>query len=293
VGAGSGSGAEFAAVYLRQLLSQAGPYRRVWQRYASRWRSGEVTALNQAAVAQVLARHIWEVGEADDRHALPRGLKDRVARALHGEVLSPRTLRLFIDAFAISDSEANRLWLLLGSPVYEAPYVIAAYPEAGFRTLLLHEFCFVGADGTVRERRTMQVIRAVERGVDRCAVANDGDLGAVEVVRGGRYVGGDIEFGRELAAGETASFEYRVLFGAGRSAQPQTFRRSAMRRIDNVEMRVQFDARKLPSRVSWNTWSGIDGPVRTEQPLALDDDCSVHHYLPRLEAATVGFCWCW
>ena len=297
-------GAQFAAAYLRQLLGQAGPYRRIWQRYAFRWRGGSTAGeVNQAAVAQVLARHIWEVGEADDHHALPRGLKDRVARALRGEVLSPRTLRLFVDAFGMSESEANRLWLLLGTPVYDAPYVLATYPEAGFRTLLLHEFCFVGADGAPREQRTIQVIRAVARGVDRCEVHVDSDVGVIEVIRGGRAtgltVGGDgqqvktdIELGRELAPGETASFEYRVLF-AGRCERPPMFRRSVVRRIDNVELLVQFDARKVPSRVSWTTWHGIDGPVRSEHQVHLDDDFSAHHYLPRIEAATVGFCWHW
>ncbi|MGH8891173.1 MAG: hypothetical protein ACRDV3_15600 [Acidothermaceae bacterium] len=297
----SNTGAQFAAAYLRQLLSQPGPYRRSWQRYAFRWRSS-VGAVNQASVAQVLARHIWEAGDGDDRHTLPRGLKDRVARALHGEVLSPRTLRLFIDAFGFNESEVNRLWLLLGAPVYEAPYVLATHPEPGLRTLLLHDFCFVGADALVKEQRTIQVIRAVERGMDRLVLPVDADARLVEVVRGGRagpIVIGDaggltaaIEFGRELRPGDTASVEYRVLFG-GSAARPQTFRRSALRRVDNVEMRVQFDPRRLPSSVSWKTWSGIDGPVKSERVLQLDDDCSAHHYLPRLESATVGFCWCW
>lgn len=299
--ASKSSGAQFASAYLCQLLSQPGPYRRAWQRYAFRWRGG-TGQLNQAAVAQVLARHIWEAGDDDDHLALPRGLKDRIARALRGEVLSPRTLRLFVDGFGFTEAEQNRLWLLLGAPVYDAPYVLASYPEAGYRTLLLHEFCFVGADGLAREQRTIQVIRATEPGVDRCCVPVDPDASAIEVVRGGRTTplgageqaraAVEIEFGHALAPGETASFEYRVLL-AGRISRPPMFRRSAMRRIDNLELRVQFDARKLPSSVSWSTWRGIDGQLRSEHRVDLDDDCSVHHYLPRLEAATVGFCWKW
>jgi len=297
----SNTGAQFAAAYLRQLLSQPGPYRRSWQRYAFRWRSS-TGAVNQASVAQVLARHMWEAGDGDDRHALPRGLKDRVARALHGEVLSPRTLRLFIDAFGFNESESNRLWLLLGAPVYEAPYLLATQPESGLRTVLLHDFCFVGADGVVKEHRTIQVIRAVARGIDQLVLPVDSDARLVDVVRGGRagpLVVGEggrlnvaIEFGHELAPGDTASVEYRVLFGGGITSSPM-FRRSATRRVDNVEMRVQFDPRRLPSAVSWNVWSGVDGRIKSERAVGLDDDCSAHHYLPRLESSTVGFCWRW
>jgi len=297
-----GYGAQFAAAYLRQLLSQGGPYRRAWQRHAFRWRGGVPGEINQAAVAKVLARHVWEAGEADDHHALPRGMKDRVARALRGDVLSPRTLRLFIDAFGMTDSEAGRLWLLLGAPVFDAPYLTVTYPETGYRTMLLHEFCVVGPEGAPREQRTIQVIKAVEPGVDHFTVHVDPGVSAIEVIRGGRAgplsisdgagVKAEIEFGRKLAPGETASFEYRVLF-AGGVERPPVFTRSASRRIDNLELRVQFDPHRLPSSVTWNTWRGVDGPLRAEQPVELDDDYSAHRYLPRVEAARVGFAWRW
>jgi hypothetical protein len=303
MGAGaSTSGTIAAATYLRYLLGQCAPYRRAWQRYASRWRRLERDELNQAAIAHVLARHIWDVGDADEHHLLPRGLKDRVARALHGDVLSPRTVRLFIDAFGFSDLEANRLWLLLGTPVHEAPYVMKTYPETGHRTMLLHDFCVIGHDGLLREHRAIQVIRAVEAGIDRYRVELGGDVAAVEVLRGGRagplapagegQAAVDIEFGRPLAVGETASFEYRVLFG-GLTPRPPQFRRSAQRRLDNVEIRLQFDARRPPSRVFWTVWRIGDGSVKSEESVALDDECSVHRYVARLQAAAVGFTWAW
>ena len=297
-----GRGGPFAAAYLRQLLLVSGPYRRAWQRYAFRWRRGDPGEINQAAVAAVLARHLWEIGEADDQQALPRGMKDRVARALRGEVLSPRTLRLFIDAFDISDVEASRLWMLLGAPAVDAPYVMTTYPETGFRTMLLHEFCVVGADGRPREERTIQVIRAVDPGIDRYRVALDADASAIEVVRGGRagpmtvrddgQISADIEFGRKLVPGETASFEYRVLF-AGGIRRRTAFTRSALRRVNGLELRVQFDPHQLPSAVSWCVWRGTDGPLRAEHAVELDDDYSAHRYLPRLEASKVGFIWRW
>lgn len=82
--------------------------RRRWQVRAVRHRGGTV---NQAAVAQVLAEWMWERGEACEADTLlPRRLKDRVSRALSGEYLPPQTLRIFIDAFDMTDSVAHQLW---------------------------------------------------------------------------------------------------------------------------------------------------------------------------------------
>ena len=69
-----------AAGFLHELLAQQGPYRRLWERDVVRSRPGEIT---QLAVAQVLARYLWSHPRAaGDADALPRQLKDTVARAL-------------------------------------------------------------------------------------------------------------------------------------------------------------------------------------------------------------------
>ena len=46
-----------AAEYLRELLLRPGRPRRTWEQYAERTRQGQV---NQLAVAEVLARHLWQ-----------------------------------------------------------------------------------------------------------------------------------------------------------------------------------------------------------------------------------------
>ncbi|MFY9773018.1 MAG: hypothetical protein WAK28_00410, partial [Trebonia sp.] len=46
-----------AAEYLRELLLRPGRPRRTWEQYAERTRHGQV---NQLAVAEVLARHLWQ-----------------------------------------------------------------------------------------------------------------------------------------------------------------------------------------------------------------------------------------
>src|SRR5215469_11205112 len=96
-----------AAAYLRELLLRPGRYRRRWEQYAERSRPGQV---NQLAVAEVLARYRWSHPRADgDADVLPRQLKDTVLRALSGKMLSRATLSLFIDAFAFTEADTDRL----------------------------------------------------------------------------------------------------------------------------------------------------------------------------------------
>src|SRR5215469_17348739 len=99
-----------AAEYLRELLLRPGRPRRTWERYAERTRQGQV---NQLAVAEVLARHLWRhPRRAGDGDLLPRQLKDTAGRALSGRLLSRVTLELFMDAFALPDVERDQLWRL-------------------------------------------------------------------------------------------------------------------------------------------------------------------------------------
>ena len=104
-----------AAEYLRELLLRPGRPRRTWEQYAERTRHGQV---NQLAVAEVLARHLWQhPRRRGDGDLLPRQLKDTAARALSGRLLSKATLDLFIDAFALPAAEQDQLWRLWeGSP---------------------------------------------------------------------------------------------------------------------------------------------------------------------------------
>ena len=45
-----------ASDYLQQLLLKPGGYRQSWEQYVSRERRGTI---NQLAVAEVIARHLW------------------------------------------------------------------------------------------------------------------------------------------------------------------------------------------------------------------------------------------
>ena len=166
-----------AAEYLHELLLRPGRRRRTWEQYAERTRPGQV---NQLAVAEVLARYLWQhPRRRGDGDLLPRQLKDTAARALSGRMLSRSTLELFIDAFALPDAEQDQLWRLWeGSPRVRmltgtrairpdtAERVTALLGPPGHQTVSLHDHAFVRADGRIGGVRTIQVIEALRDGLD-------------------------------------------------------------------------------------------------------------------------------
>lgn len=96
------------AAVLREILLGDLTCRRRWQRHAQR--SGAQVP-NQAGVAWVLALTLWDRGDvAESRRTLPRSLKDRVSRALSGQLVSPSTLALFVEAFDMSEEQERGLY---------------------------------------------------------------------------------------------------------------------------------------------------------------------------------------
>ena len=99
---------------LRTFLLTHPPARRRWQARIVR----QVPGLNQAAVCQVLGRHLVDIGERPC-WAPDRALKDTVSRALAGR-LTGRTLQHFIDAFDLTPDQAQQLWASMGGGWDEA-----------------------------------------------------------------------------------------------------------------------------------------------------------------------------
>lgn len=94
--------------HLSAILLSDPRCRRKWSRHGIRRSPAE---LHQAAVATVLAQWLWESGEVDViDDDLPRRLKDTVSRALTAERVSPRTLRLFVEAFDLTEEQQDELW---------------------------------------------------------------------------------------------------------------------------------------------------------------------------------------
>jgi hypothetical protein len=308
-----------AAAYLRELLLRPGRYRRRWEQYAERSRPGQV---NQLAVAEVLARYRWSHPRGPgDSDVLARQLKDTVLRALSGKMLSRATLTLFIEAFGFTDAEADRLRRLaagssrisvLSGPRAMRPDLMAEVADVfgppNYQTVSLHDHVTVGADGLITRARTLKVIEATADDVDRIPFIHDTDAVILEVGQGCQGISGrlhqlredvfttDILLAKKLSLGETLTLEYWNSFhylDERMDARKREYRRAAMRRAENFDIRVEFHPGRLPRGVWWAVWDGVDGDVIDEEAVVLDSQHSVHRYMRSLERTVVGFHWAW
>lgn len=313
--AGRPDGRLAASDYLRELLLRPGGYRLAWERYATRERRGTV---NQLAVAEVLARYLQSAPRtASDPMVTPHQLKDTVSRALTGRLLSRSALGLFIDAFGLSEHEAGRLWRLWNGAVTIGVMtgthavsvgaeqdVDAAIGPRRHQTLALHDHVWVGPDGQIDRQRTMHVIEAMEPGVDRIPFVCDTNVLTLEAGQGCkelagqvRRIGGDIfateiVLSRTLDIGETLTLEYWLSYRwPPDEPAAREYRRAGMRQLHNLDMRLEFDPARLPSRVWWAHWDGADSSVLEREVVTLDSQNSVHRYLRSLERTAVGFYW--
>jgi hypothetical protein len=295
-----------ASSHLLQVLTRPGPCRRRWEQRVTRRRA---ETINQRAVCRVLADWLFHEGYEVSSDSL----KDRVARALHGEVLSPETLRWFIGAFDVPKEDADVLWArMLGTSatqvravtgLLELPSIRASIGKATeYQTRSLHERHRLGTDGLPLDHRTSHVVEALSDGLDRYPYRFDTNAAAVEVMEGGtagplyrlsdELFAVDIVLARPLRAGETASLEYRTVFDY-REPPTTEFRRAVLRRLESLKIRVEFHPNRLPSELYWAEWEGVDGPISRQEEVALDDQHSVHRYLTAVERAVVGFHWQW
>lgn len=76
-------------------------------------------------------------------------------------------------------------------------------------------------------------------------------------------------------------------------ARKRQYRRAAMRRAENFDIRVEFHPRRLPRQIWWAVWDGVDGDVIDAEGVALDSQHSVHRYMRSLERTVAGFPWDW
>ena len=278
--------------------------------YADRWQAHigrrQAHALHQSAICQVIAEYLWanDLQPAGDED-LPRKLKDRVYRALGGQSLSLGTLRWFIEAFEMTPEDTAALLRLAGSQASGGTVLGGSVvgpgvlPPRRHSTVSLHEWHRVGPDGLPESHRTVHVIRANES-LDRYPYIFDPDAAGVRVVQGGRagppyrldngLYAVDIMLTKPLEVGETASMEYETTFWY-RTPPAQEFRRASSGRIENVDLRVQFHHLRLPARIWWSEWPALDLPPTVSEPVALDNDKSVHRYLDMIERTVVGFRW--
>jgi hypothetical protein len=312
-------GRQAASAYLQQLLLKPGKYRQEWEQYVSRERRGTI---NQLAVAEVVARHLWVSPRSPaDEGVTPHQLKDTISRALTGRLLSRSALTMFINAFGFSEHEASRLWRLWNGsaaisvmtgthavPMMAEQSLAQALGPRRHQTLSLHDHLYIGADGRIDRGRTMQVIEATEQGVDRIPFLCDTKTLTLEVGQGGKELSGevrqvgedvfttDIMLARTLDLGETLTLEYWTTYrypGDPADASEREFRRAVIRHIDNLDMRVEFHPEKLPVKLWWARWDGVEGSVLEQEEVTLDSQFSAHRYLRSLDRSVAGFYWQW
>lgn len=306
-----------AAEYLRQLLLKPGGYRDAWQRQVARPRDG---VINQLAVAEVIVAHLRSAPDRPaDRHMMPYQLRDVVSDALSGRHLSMDSIALFAGAFGFSGHESDRLRCLrMGSArigVFSGSQALPAERELTdvlgprkHQTLSLHDHVYVGADGRIDRARMLQVVEAIQQGVDRIPFLCDTNVLTIEVGKGGKELSGEVRqlrqdvffteilLSRTLDLGETHALEYWLTYRFPGDLTDQTeceFRRAVMRQVANLEMRIEFDPDRLPARVWWAHWDGVDGAVVDREAVTLDWQHSAHRYVQSVDKTVIGFQWSW
>ena len=287
---------------LRQLLADHPRYRRRWQQASRRPTPGDLISV--AAVSRVVVEHLWDSGQRPETTS-DRAVRDRVRRALNGQLCSPETLGWLLEAFQMTDAEERELSGLLRRDL--KPRGASGHlrrgtlPAVQHRTRSLNEFHVLGADRLPTRHHTVQVIEALVADYEVYPYRFDTPCARVTVIQGG--VAGpvypmaegiwavDITLTRPLQTGETTSVVYDTRFAYDEPPAPE-FRRAALTRVDSVNLKVTFDRAALPAAVWWAQWDLGSEPV-DEHLVDLDAQHSVERFLPLLDSSIVGFRWEW
>ena len=143
------------------------------------------------------------------------------------------------------------------------------------QTLSMHDHVYVGFDGRLSATRTLQVVEALVDGLDSIPYLYDtnaltletgqgcGDpSGSLYQIRAGVYTT-DIPLAKVLARGETLTLEYLTSYsypGDLDDPQERNFRRAALGRLENFDLRVEFHpgevCRTASGGLSGTAWKG-------------------------------------
>ena len=129
---------------------------------------------------------------------------------------------------------------------------------------------------------------------DRSQVGHgcEAPVGPGSQVKNGPYVL-RIPLAKTLSAGETLSLEYSTTFHyrGKMTREHRQYRRAVMRRVDNIDLRVEFDPEYDPLAIWWAVWDGVDGDITEQHRVEPDSQNSVHRYLHLVEKTVAGFYW--
>lgn len=301
------AGVDAGRALCRLLADPARPYRRVWERRGVAYRGRD---LNQTAVAKVVAAYLVDRGllAEFEEGDWPRARRDWVRSRLSGTVLTHLELELFMDAFALEESDRDRLRHLLDSdapPMFEPGELrLDGLPDratyAVDRTLDEH---VVGPDGVPAHHRTTQTVRALVDDVTACLYLFDAETVSVEVSEGGtgdapRQVAAGIwavviTLDEPLRAGQCCDLTYETTFDY-RHPPPPVLRRAAPPHEAEIEMVVSFDPSRLPAAVHLSTWASVTDSEPVSSALVdLDHEHRASATWTVLRAGLVGFSWVW
>ena len=288
-----------AATYLRAVLTGDQRYSARWSQHARRMHG---SGPNVDAVSRVLVEHRWS-NPADREPKHLRSMRDRVRRAFHAETFTPDTLHLFIDAFDMRSTDAEKLRRLL----FDIQSTRSSeLPEQTYRTLSLQELHVLGPDGLPAEHRTLHSIESLTDGLESYAYTFDSPDVIVRAESGASA--GPIEpcpphpgfwqvrfhFHEPMAAGEVKIFEYVTSFRYETPPPPEFRRGAGPTGLSSLSMRVRFHEARLPSSVTWSRWSSHRSDESPEgEAINLDGERSAHRFVSSLRDEVVGFTWKW
>ena len=296
-------GLRLAALRLTSLLGEP-RYRRHWQVHST-VRRGE---LSRAAVATVLARHLYETGEVGEELE-PRSLENRVGRALNGQRLSDGTLELFIAAFGMTAEHADELRALRSGRSTAGQLVVGdaldgerPLPPRTCRTLQLAEEHVVGPDRSPARHRTRQLLAAVEP-TEVWHYAFDTPHAAVAVLAGGSPVGAfrlpgspihvvEIQLHAPLLPGQSTHLEFETVFVYPEPPQPE-FRRGVSASVRHLATTLRFAPGAEPRQLWWGCWDDVHATEPAERtPARLAGGQTSRELVPDGECV-VGWTWEW
>jgi hypothetical protein len=289
-------------------MLRPGPYRDRWERHA---RNAKPEEIRQEAVGKVIAEYLYDTGEHDETDTrLARALKDRVSRAFSGQGLSLQTLRWFEEAFRLSPHDAQRVRELYRGELRRSVIIGSLPPPSGalpseHETTLLFEHHVIGRDGRPARHHTQQTVRALVDGMIRYQYRIDTPEANVRLVRGGQVNqiyqvtaqiwAVDITFHHPLRYGEEIYLDYWTIFRYSQRPAAE-FRRGVHRRVEHVDMRLEFHQEMRPRRLWWAEWTDYREPteaIAEREPVELDEELSAHRYLEAIENTVVGYYWEW
>lgn len=287
-----------AASFLRELLTGDPRYRRIWSAHVDRGGGSP----NVDAVSRVLVDYLWRVS-IDGGPPGPRSLRDKVRRALNGEVFTTNTARLFADAFGFGGEDRDRLLSLLVDSAAEYDVGDARVRVGGaYRTLSLVEYHLIGPDRAPAQHRTIHTIEALADGVDHHDYCFDAHCVEVEAAFGATaapvrphelpgFFYSRLTLDEPMSVGDVRMFEYVSTFCYEEPPDP-VFRRRFGPHPTNVTVRVQFDDACLPLRVFRSEWASLDGDPASMTPLQMNGSAADCHW-NFISSAIVGLCWEW